>query len=257
MPRQAREKSETGIYHVMLRGANRQEIFHDDEDCQKFVETLIKFKQKSDIQLYAWCLMGNHVHLLIGEGKEELPQFIKRIGVSYVWYYNQKYKTIGHLFQDRCKSENVERDEHLLAVLRYIHQNPIKAGIVKSPDEWKWSSYRIYYGQKDLPEMLIEKRYILSFFSEDMTKAQRMFIEYNKAENKDCFLDDTYKKHYSDEEARAEICEKLQGYEIAQIKSLPKTQRDNIVAKIKKIEGLTQRQIARILGISLSLVNRA
>ncbi|SCZ05962.1 REP-associated tyrosine transposase [Alkaliphilus peptidifermentans] len=257
MPRQAREKSESGIYHIMLRGTNRQEIFHDDEDCQRFIETLAKYKQKSDIKVYGWCLMGNHVHLLIGEGKEELPRFMKRIGVSYVWYYNRKYKTTGHLFQDRYKSEKVESDEYLLAVVRYIHQNPVKAGIAKTPGEWKWSSCQSYYRKKPYPVELLDMEYILCLFSEDLTTALRRFIEYNEEENRDSFLDDTDKKDYSDEEARVEIGKMIAGYEIAQVKALSKAQRDEIVAKVKKIEGLTQRQISRILGISLSLVNRA
>ena len=88
MPRVAREKSRSGIYHVMLRGANRQEIFHDDEDCLKFLNIIEKYKVKSDLKLYAWCLMGNHVHLLVKEGNELLSTTMKRIGVSFVSYYN-------------------------------------------------------------------------------------------------------------------------------------------------------------------------
>lgn len=109
MPRRAREKSESKIYHVMLRGANRQEIFHDEEDYLRFLETLEKLKKKAEIKVYGWCLMGNHVHLLMGEGREELSTTMKRIGVSFAWYYNWKYNTTGHLFQDRFRSEKVEK----------------------------------------------------------------------------------------------------------------------------------------------------
>ncbi|WP_245989507.1 transposase [Ureibacillus thermophilus] len=105
--------SKTGIYHVMLRGANRQEIFHDDEDRLKFLEILTKYKKKVEMKVYAWCLMNNHVHLLIREGNERLSVTMKRIGVSYVQYYHWKYFTTGHLFQDRFKSENVETKHYL------------------------------------------------------------------------------------------------------------------------------------------------
>lgn len=94
-------------------------------------------KKKSKYEMYAWCLMNNHVHLLLKEGIEPISTTMKRIGVSFVWYYNGKYNTNGHLFQDRFKSEKVESDQYLLTVIRYIHQNPVKAGIVKSVDEWK------------------------------------------------------------------------------------------------------------------------
>ncbi len=88
MPRVAREKSETGIYHVILRGINRQTIFEDEEDAIKFLQILNKYRQRSECKIYAYCLMGNHVHILIREGKEELGMAMKRIGVSYVHWYN-------------------------------------------------------------------------------------------------------------------------------------------------------------------------
>lgn len=114
MPRQARGKSEIGIYHIMIRGANRQEIFHDDEDRLRFLDTLNKVKITSEMNVYGWCLMNNHFHLLLKEGNQDISIIMKRLGVSFVWYYNQKYKTTGHLFQDRFKSENVETDKYLL-----------------------------------------------------------------------------------------------------------------------------------------------
>lgn len=135
MPRTAREKSKSGIYHVIIRGANRQEIFHDDQDCLRFLETLERYKSKTEIKIYGWCLMNNHIHLLIEEGKEELATTMKRIGVSFVWYYNWKYNTTGHLFQDRYRSEKVESNEYLITVNRYIHQNPVKARLVRKPYE--------------------------------------------------------------------------------------------------------------------------
>ncbi len=88
MPRVAREKSETGIYHVILRGINRQTIFEDEEDAIKFLQILNKYRQRSECKIYAYCLMGNHVHILIREGKEELGMTMKRMGVSYVHWYN-------------------------------------------------------------------------------------------------------------------------------------------------------------------------
>ena len=128
MPRTARTKSESGIYHVMLRGINQQVIFKDEEDNRKFLEVLNDCKAVSGYKLFAYCLMGNHIHLLIKVEKEDLEQIFKRIGGRFVYWYNGKYSRGGHLFQDRYKSEPVETDEYFLAVLRYIHQNPVKAG---------------------------------------------------------------------------------------------------------------------------------
>src|SRR5690554_3854054 len=127
MPRRAREKSSTGVYHVMLRGINKQKIFHDQEDYEKFIEIVKNYKELCTYELYAYCLMSNHFHLLIKEGKEELAAVFRRIGAKYVYWYNLKYKRCGHLFQDRYRSEVVETQQYLLTVLRYIHQNPLKA----------------------------------------------------------------------------------------------------------------------------------
>ncbi|MCJ7806540.1 MAG: transposase, partial [Clostridia bacterium] len=119
MPRRAREKSSTGVYHVMLRGINRQNIFKDREDRQQFITTLVKYKKVSGYEIYGYCLMTNHMHLLIKEGGESIDRILKRIGASYVYWYNKKYARCGHLFQDRFKSEPVEDDQYLLVVLRY------------------------------------------------------------------------------------------------------------------------------------------
>jgi len=125
MPRQARQKSESGIYHIMLRGINQQIIFEDEEDSEKFIETLKTYKAISGYKIFAYCLMGNHCHLLLKVEKEDLVLIFKRIAGSYVYWYNWKYYRRGHLFQDRFKSEPVEDDVYFLTVLRYIHQNPV------------------------------------------------------------------------------------------------------------------------------------
>lgn len=141
MPRGARKKIASGIYHVMLRGINRQVIFEDDEDREKDLQCPEEYKALSGYTLYTYCLMGNHLHLLIREGKEPLEMIFKRIGARYVFWYNWKYKRSGHLFQDRFKSEPVDNDIYFLTVLRYIYQNPVKAGLCKKAEKYPWSSY--------------------------------------------------------------------------------------------------------------------
>ena len=130
MPRHAREKSQSNIYHVMLRGVNRQIIFEDDRDRQYFMTAMQRCKEVSRYRLHAFCLMPNHVHLLIEPAEEPLETVFKRIGVSYANYFNKRHERVGHLFQDRFRSENVETDEYYMTALRYILQNPVKAGIV-------------------------------------------------------------------------------------------------------------------------------
>ena len=130
MPRTARKKSHSQIYHVMLRGINKQQIFFDKEDNEYFIGLLKRYRDSCGYQLHAYCLMGNHVHLLLQEGENKTTgEIIRHIGSAYVYWYNLKYERTGHLFQDRFKSEPVESESYLLTVFRYILMNPVKAGI--------------------------------------------------------------------------------------------------------------------------------
>ena len=148
MPRSARIISNTGIYHVMLRGINRQQVFYDNEDYDCFLSKIKTYKEISHYQIYAYCLMGNHVHILMKAEAEPLETIFRRIGSSYVYWYNMKYQRTGHLFQDRYRSEAVEDDEYFLTVLRYILRNPVKAGMCSFPSEYEYSSFREYAGQE-------------------------------------------------------------------------------------------------------------
>jgi|LSQX01.1.fsa_nt_gb REP element-mobilizing transposase RayT len=259
MPRAPREKSESGIYHIMIRGANRQEIFHDEEDRLRFLETLKRYMTKVDMKVYGWCLMDNHIHLLLSEGKEEISITMKRIGVSFVWYYNRKYKTTGHLFQDRFQSEKVETDEYILTVIRYIHQNPVKANLVKRVHDWEWSSCIGYYGKTINPPGLLDSDFVLKMFAGDRDIAVAAFKEFNEQVNDDECLDQIVEKEVllSDTEAREKIINTIGKVQLAQIKSFPKAKRDELIRKVKGIKGISQRQAARIMGISPNLIFKA
>ena len=155
MPRQPRKSSGTGIYHVMMRGINHQTIFEDEEDNYQFINTLDRMRVRYDDEgnpsgsnctYYAYCLMGNHFHLLIREREESVGETIKRIASSYVYYYNRKYGRDGHLFKERFKSEPVNDMAYFTVLLRYIHQNPVKAGIVEKVKDYEFSSWGEYDG---------------------------------------------------------------------------------------------------------------
>ena len=194
MPRKAREKSQSGIYHIIMRGINRQDIFEDEEDYKKLKQTLKQYKEKSGYEIYAYCFMSNHVHLLIKVGKEPLEQIMRRVCGSYVYWYNQKYGRVGNLFQDRFKSEPVENDSYLLTVLRYIHQNPTKIG---GSIEYVWSSYKEYLGEVQVIDTIT----ILGMFSEDREKAVRKFVEFNNEAGQETCLDIEEQYRITDQEA--------------------------------------------------------
>lgn len=153
MPRKSREVSATGVYHVMVRGIDRRDIFLDDQDRGKFMKVLsqvINPKDKDDnplpplCNIHAYCLMDNHVHLLLAEKEETVGEIMKRISVSYVSYFNKRYERLGPLFQGRFRSEAVGDAGYFIRLMRYIHQNPLEAHMVDSVREFRWSSWQEY-----------------------------------------------------------------------------------------------------------------
>jgi putative transposase len=257
MPRTPRKRSATNIYHIMMRGSNRQEIFHDDEDNIRFLETLEKYKSKTGLKVYGWCLMGNHVHLLLEEGNEDISITMKRINVSFVNFYKAKYKSIGHLFQDRYKSESVEKDAYLLTVIRYIHHNPVKAGMVTKPQKYRWSSCNGYYSGQGYEKDLLDKEFILGIFSENLQIALERFKDFNEQDNQDLCLEDLDKKKLTDDEVRDKVFKLVPETKILDFRNLSKEERKTIVRELRTIEGASYRQIARILAVSVGAVFNA
>ena len=164
MPRASRKKSESGVYHIMLRGINQQVIFEENEDYEKFIDVLKKYKIVCGYKLFAYCLMSNHIHIIIKEENENIDQIIKRIAGSYVYWYNSKYYRRGHLFQDRFRSEPIEDNNYLFAAIRYVHQNPLKAEIIDKLGEYKYCSYSDYVNEYS---ELIDKDFVFQTVSKD------------------------------------------------------------------------------------------
>ncbi len=251
MSRQARKKSSSGIYHLMLRGVNKQKVFTDEQDYSRIIETLCYYKPISKYEVYAYCLMKNHIHLLLRETDESISNIIKRISSSYVYWHNKKYGRCGHLFQERFKSEAVETDEYFLTVLRYIHQNPLKAGIIEDIEKYRWSSYKEYL---DTP-VVTDTDLALDMFSIDRKKAILLFKLYNNEINEDQCLEDNEKTDLSDQEL-IRFLNEIGISNINEIARLDKEQRDHVIKEIKNINGVTVRQIARLTGISRSVIKR-
>lgn len=250
MARQAREKSSTGIYHIMVRGINQGNIFNEKEDKDKYIEILESIKEKTSIKIYGYSLMDNHLHLLIHEGQEEIGATMKRLGVSYVYWYNKKYHRKGHLFQDRFKSQGVENDEYLLSVLRYIHQNPVKSKLVSSIEEYPWSSYNMYI--KNNKYNIVDTKDILGYFGEKSRDKQiRAYKKYMIENIEEGYLEESHRPEITDEELRKEIELLLKGQKINELSI---EELNQMIKKIRKIEGASIRQIAKVTGINRNRV---
>ncbi len=251
MARKPREKSSTGIYHVMFRGINGQVVFKDHEDCKKLLQTIKKYKKVSQYTIYAYCLMNNHVHLLIKEEKEDLGIIFRRIGASYVYWYNRKYKRRGPLFQDRYKSEPVEDDKYFLTVLRYIHQNPIKAGIEKDIKKYSWSSYNEYIRKVNICDI----NFPLSLFAENKKRAVKLFKNFNEKKNDDRCLEYEEQGRIDDTEGTQIIIEIAEVEDPGRVQDFQRDKRDKIIKELKS-RGLSIRQIERLTGVSFGIIRR-
>lgn len=130
------------VFHILTRGNNGQDIFRDEIDYQKYFEIEDRYKERYQFKLYHYVLMRNHVHLVLEpqEGRGDLAEIMKGMNLSYAHYYKRRYNHIGHFWQDRFKSILISKDRYLLACGSYAELNPVRAGIVKRPRDYRWST---------------------------------------------------------------------------------------------------------------------
>ena len=142
MSRQARSKLKTNLFHIMVQGINKSYIFNDSIDIKYYIKLLYEINNQHNIQIIAYCVMNNHTHILIKcENIDEMSKFMKRVNVKFSRYYNKKHNRVGYVFRDRFKSQGIYTEKHMYNCIRYIYENPVKAGICKSPEEYPYSNY--------------------------------------------------------------------------------------------------------------------
>ena len=241
----------------MLRGNERKNIFLSDEDKLRFMETMREKKHGGEFYLLSFCLMDNHIHLMLREGVEDISTVIKRITVSYVYYFNKKYKRVGHLFQDRFRSEVVEQDSYVLSLARYIHQNPVKAGIVQKAADYRWSSYLSYLNKNNYFAKIVDIDAIMNLFSNDRKVAVKKFEEFMNERSTETFIDFNEEIEVMEEEAAKELFEQLligQGLEVDNGAKLRIP--SDLIKEFRARTNLSIRKIAAITGLNKDKVNK-
>ncbi len=173
MARKPRIEYPGAFFHIIVRGNNRENIFRDSADYVRYVEKLVYFCGEGGTTLYAYCLMPNHIHLLLEMGKISLSKVLQRFHTWYTLYFNRRYDRVGHVFQGRYKAILCDRDAYLLELVRYIHLNPVRAGLVDSPEDYSWSSHRVYLGIEE--SEVIDPSLGLKQFSNDLSVARRSY----------------------------------------------------------------------------------
>lgn len=244
MPRTARKLGTTGIYHVMLRGIDCQTLFRDPTDFKAFLTILKECREISGFRLFAYCLMDNHVHLLLMAVKEDLSQSIKRIGIRYATLFNSKYDRIGHVFQDRFRSEAVETDAYFLTVLRYILRNPVKAGLCSCIEDYPYSSVSDYLQGTGI----CDTDYVYELYD------HKALVDYLNTPSDEIGLDERV-GHITDREASALICKTMAVENPAACIDFTKDQLEKTVPNLRK-HGVSLRQLSRLTGISIGVLRK-
>jgi len=154
------------LYHVIVRGNHRLKTFLSASDYKKYLELLSKCYTQSGLVLYAYCLMPNHVHLLVEQGGHQgLSRPMQRLQTTYTSYFNRRYKKWGHLFQGRYKAILVDKDSYLLELIRYIHLNPYRAKLEEKVGLYPWSSHSQYMGREKEPLVGVAVQKVMPMFS--------------------------------------------------------------------------------------------
>ncbi|QGU00017.1 hypothetical protein SYNTR_1423 [Candidatus Syntrophocurvum alkaliphilum] len=255
MPRVKRKLSNTRVYHIMCRGIEKRNIFLDDEDKTTFLNILRRKQLDKNYSYLAYCLMTNHLHLIIDEGEEGISKIMQRINGGYAYYFNKKYYRSGHLFQDRYKSEAIESDYYLMAAIRYVHNNPVKARMVNHPEEYIWSSYRQITGKKN--SVTVDKERILTMFADDTNEALMEFKAFSISDNEDRFID------INDKEEEKEYAKKIttdflykHGKHTQDFKQLEKGLRNELIINLKESTSLSIRDLSDVLDINRNTIQR-
>ena len=252
MPRLPRLQSLSDINHVMLRGIGHMDLFYENEDYQRFLNSLMQYKAEENVIIHAYCLMSNHVHLLLQALPDQLPVFFKRLEVSYALYFNGIHGHIGHLFQNRYKSEAVSGKAYFLAALRYILHNPEAAGICKW-GSYQWSSANNYLtGNSDGITDISTALAIAGSASELIRYISEV------SEESDIYLAEPEigRSALSDSDAVNILINIIGVKSPFEMQAMEKKQRDACLSQLKQA-GLSVRQLERITGINRNIIQRA
>ncbi len=241
------------MYHIIFKGIGRQNLFEERADYEKMKSIIATVKEEMEFDLYAYCLMTNHVHLFIKEKNiGDISKIMSKILSHYATWFNIKYMRSGPLFNNRYLSEPVEDEKYYLNLVRYIHQNPLKARITGRIGQYQYSSYADYVNGDSL---FTDIDFLLNMLSDNRKTAVESFIELNSSDEEDSFeITSSYKK--SDSHIRRIIKSELDIDDPALIKSFDMELRNAVVKKLVEEMGISKSALERETGISRGTIIR-
>ena len=244
--RTARKQCESNVYHVIVRGAGKQILFEDDADRVFFLETLADRRAECGVELFAWCLMSNHVHMILRAPLESISAMMRALETRYAGYFNFRHARSGTLFQGRFTSVPVDGDEQLMQAVRYVHRNPLGMGLEL---DYAWSSYREYAGRKG--RIQVDAAFVLEVFG-----GRDAFVRFHCQDGGGGHARRLPRIRIPDEEALRVAKGVLGDVGPYGLKALDKRQRDAYIVRLRSA-GLSARQIGRITSIGENIIYRA
>lgn len=188
MPRPPRLLLSQSFYHIVTRGNNRQQVFKSENDYQYYMELILRFKKDLPFDLYHYSLMPNHIHFLVKtQNANSFSTFIKKLNLAYFYHYKNCYGWVGHLWQDRFRSQPVGKDEYFIQCGKYIEINSVRAKLVENPADYPYSSYRFYVLGQVNP--LITEDFLYADLAPDKLQRQKVY--------RDLIIDDIVKESYA------------------------------------------------------------
>lgn len=238
MSRIQKENINTPFFHIMVQGNNKEYIFNSLDNINEYMRIMEETKEKIDTTILAYCIMSNHAHILIyQENVENLIKYMYRVNLMYAKYYNKKYDRVGHVFRDRYKTQPIYSEKQLYTCVRYIHDNPVKARICKTPDEYKYSSFcnNIFYTNTEIERNVRKNMYVQENF---------------KSSKEDEFI--LMENEQNDEELCYKILKEITSEN--NIKKDEIYQNENliylIIKKLKFENNISYRMLENVLGIN-------
>jgi REP element-mobilizing transposase RayT len=230
------------LYHVISRGNQRQNVFRSKEDFERFKLILQEVQGQQKLVLYAYVLMPNHFHLLVQVAAKPLSKVMQSLLYRYTRYYNQRYRQVGHLFQGRYKAILCDRESYLLELVRYLHLNPVRAGMVKDPKRYPWSSHRVYLGGRDAQGVSVEK--VLSRWSRRRRQAvagyKGFVLEGIRQGHREEFYQVKEQRYLGDDEFVEKVEKEVEG---AESRSPVGIALDEVVERVRKGSGKAAEEI--------------
>ena len=245
MPRKKREYSLTDVYHVIFRGNDKQDIFYDDQDRYVFLDRMQITQDKFKYDIFSYCLMNNHIHMVIKVKDDLLSKSMHNLGIRYSMYFNKKMDRRGHLFENRYLSKKVENLDYFLNVCKYVHRNPENAKVEKT-EKYKWSSYQDYIKNT---RKIINSKILLHYFNDDLKEFIKYTLEDNK-NNLDKYAEYEIINKISENELIDIIKTKFDVQNASDVSLVNKYEREKIIKKLAYIDGTNINQLARITKIS-------